>query len=145
MKDKCEFQKGDVVVIKSGISMNGWRYAGLVVEIALAGMVGVTDCYLDPDGGEFYYIPAESCEKITLSDYVGQFFWDEEIGKRGAWTMMVKPLDSVKSRKGFELILKKKRRHNNNRKCPSDSVEASYTHFNAEDDELPFSDAETQE
>ena len=30
-------------------------------------------------------------------------------------------------------------------KCPSDSVEASYTHFNAEDDELPFSDAEAQE
>lgn len=31
------------------------------------------------------------------------------------------------------------------RKCPSDGAEASYTHFNAEDDELPFSDTEPQE
>lgn len=30
-------------------------------------------------------------------------------------------------------------------KYPSDSVEASYTHYNGEDEELPFSDAEPQE
>lgn len=32
-----------------------------------------------------------------------------------------------------------------NRKCPSDSVEAPYTHSNGEDEELHFSGAESQE